>query len=44
MNATFAVFVLLLPFVMVAFIAWGVEKKRRETVRGVKNVSFISLF
>lgn len=44
MNATFAVFVLLLPFIMVAFIVWGVNKKRRETLRGVKNVSVNSLF
>lgn len=40
MNTTFAVFVLLLPFIMLGFIVWGVNKKRREIIRGVKNVSF----
>lgn len=44
MNTTFAVFVLLLPFIMVGFIVWGVNKKRREILRGVKNVSFIYYF
>lgn len=36
MNTAFTVLVILVPFMMVGFILWGVNKKRRE-MRGARK-------